>query len=73
MSVYKRSRTQSERTGGREALLCGLSRAREELAVAHRRFEQAQDPELIEASIFEMRALQARCAWLLRQLREGKE
>ncbi len=60
-------RQEPERTG----LQRELTRLREQLACARKRFDQAREPELVEASIFEINALQARCAWLLRQIREA--
>ena len=63
----RRDRGETEQTGLRRE----LTRLRTELTGARRRFEQAREPELVEASIFEINALQARCAWLLRQIREA--
>ena len=62
-----RSREESEQAGMQRE----LTRLRAELTGARRRFDQAREPELVEASIFEINALQARCAWLLRQIREA--
>lgn len=40
------------------------------LAGAHAAFDFASDPELTEACIFEIRALQARMNYLVRQIKE---
>ena len=47
-----------------------LLAAQGELAQAYRRFDQAVDPELVEACIFESNAVTARCNYLLRSIKE---
>ena len=44
--------------------------AQVELTLAYRRFDQAVDHELIEACIFEINAVTARCNYLLRAIKE---
>lgn len=67
MTMGSRTRRQAE-----NAVPDQLLRTRQALAEARRRFDQTREPELIEACIFEMNALQARCAWLQRRLREAE-
>jgi len=47
-----------------------LLAAQSELTQAYRRFDQAVDPELVEACIFEINAVTARCNYLLRSIKE---
>lgn len=54
-----------------QELLSDLSRAQEALSLAYARFDNAVEPELVEAAIFEINALRARCGYLLRVLKES--
>ena len=47
-----------------------LLTAQGELSQAYRRFDQAVDPELVEACIYEINAVTARCNYLLRVIKE---
>lgn len=54
-----------------QELLHDLAAAQEALALAYARFDNAVEPELVDAAIFEINALRARCGYLLRRLKEG--
>lgn len=43
-----------------------------QMRLARRAFEQAKDPEIISACVYEINALQERYVYLLRRLREEK-
>lgn len=47
-----------------------LLTAQGDLSQAYRRFDQAVDPELVEACIYEINAVTARCNYLLRVIKE---
>ena len=47
-----------------------LLTAQGDLSQAYRRFDQAVDPELVEACIYEINAVTARCNYLLRIIKE---
>lgn len=51
-------------------LLGDLAVAKAELAHAYARFDNAVEPELIEASIYEINAQRARYSYLIRRLKE---
>ena len=47
-----------------------LLAAQNNLSQAYRRFDQAVDPDLVDACIYEINALTARCNYLLRSMKE---
>ena len=47
-----------------------LRSAQGELALAYRRFNQAIEPELVEACVFQISAVKARCNYLIRAIKE---
>ena len=51
------------------ALKSALEEARGELAQAYCRFNAAVDPELVEACIYEISAIKARCNYLIRTIK----
>lgn len=52
-------------------LITALNYAWEQKTQAEQRFNLAEEPELINAAIFEMRAWEERCKYLNRKLREA--
>ncbi len=52
------------------ALRSELTSAQEELQQAYRLFNQAVDPELVEACVFQISAVKARCNYLIRAIKE---
>ena len=50
-------------------LLDGLERTRVQIQQAYLQFDTAGDPDLIESSVFEIKSLQARYSYLLRQVK----
>ena len=52
------------------ALKDELLKAQSDLTMAYRRFNQAVDPELIEACVYEISAVKARCNYLIRAIKE---
>ena len=54
----------------RRALLEGLGQTRALIAQAYAGFNAAGGPDLIESYVFEINALQARCSYLLRRVKE---
>lgn len=64
----KREETMAERD--RRELLGEVDRTQKSLQQAFACFNYVSDPDLIEASVFEINALQARYAYLLKQLKE---
>ena len=52
------------------ALRQELSAAQGELSQAYRQFNEAVDPELVESSIYQISAVQARCNYLIRAIKE---
>lgn len=46
-----------------------LSSAQSDLADAYRQFNQAVDPELVEACIYQISAVKARCNYLIRAIK----
>jgi len=53
-----------------QELMDSLQQAQYELTRAHAAFNDALDPELVEAAIFDTRACQSRVNYLLRQIKE---
>ena len=47
-----------------------LLEAQGDLAQAYRQFNQAVDPELVESCIYQIRAVKARCNYLIRAIKE---
>lgn len=54
-----------------ELLRQELRSAAQELALAYDRFDQASEPELVEACIYEIQAIHARYSYFYRAIREG--
>lgn len=54
----------------RRELMGDLNDARASLLAAYTSFDHAVEPELIEASIYEINAQRARCSYLIRRLKE---
>ncbi len=54
----------------RQEILEAMRQTREELHWARACFNDAKEPELVEACVFEMNALQARYSYLLRLAKE---
>lgn len=52
------------------ALREDLAAAQRDLQLAYHQFNQALDPELVEASIYEISAVKARCNYLIRAIKE---
>jgi hypothetical protein len=52
------------------ALKAELLAAQGDLALAYRQFNQALDPELVEACIYQISAVKARCNYLIRAIKE---
>lgn len=52
------------------ALKADLLAAQSDLADAYRQFDQALDPELVEACIYQISAVKARCNYLIRAIKE---
>ena len=52
------------------ALKASLSAAQEELTWAYCQFNEAVDPELVEASVYQISAVKARCNYLIRAIKE---
>ena len=50
-------------------LLDGLERTRVQIQQAYLQFDTVGDPDLIESSVFEIKSLQARYSYLLRQVK----
>ena len=61
---------QGQRQEARQVLLDALERTRVLLTQAHGDFNAASDPDLTESYIYEIKALQARYGYLLRQIKE---
>lgn len=59
------SREQSERL----ELMDGLERTRIQIQQAYLQFDAVKDPDLIESSVFEIKSLQAKYAYLLRRVK----
>jgi len=49
-----------------DPLLTEIRRVRRQMEAAYARFEMESDEDLVEAAIFEMNALHARCRYLLK-------
>ncbi len=67
-SSFKKKEQEQEK----QELLESLRQTREELRWARNAFNNAVEPELVEACVYEINALQARYAYFLRQAREQK-
>ena len=52
------------------ALKASLADAQTELMWAYRQFDEAVDPELVEACCYQISAVKARCNYLLRSIKE---
>ena len=66
---FSKKRPDPRETEHRE-LLGELHAAKAELERARRTFDYATEPELVEASVYELGALEARYSYALRRLRE---
>lgn len=53
----------------RSALMDGLEHTRLLMQQAYIQFDTAEDPDLVESAVFEIKALQARYAYLLRRVK----
>ena len=62
--------SEHEKLPEQQVLLDELAAAKAGLTAARSAFEQATEPELIEAAVFELGALEARYRFFLRRLRE---
>lgn len=51
------------------ALKASLETAREDLFLAYQDFNRAVDPELVEACVFQISAVKARCNYLIRSIK----
>ncbi len=67
-AFIRRQETEEERE--RRILLSELSRTRSAVQQAYVSFNSVKDPELVESFVFEINALQARYAYLLRRVKE---
>lgn len=59
-----------KRNSDEESILSQMRELREQIRLARLQFDQAIEPEIIEACVFEINALQARYAYFLRLARE---
>lgn len=67
-SVRKKDQIECEKE--KQEVLDAMQRTRLELKQAHESFNDAKEPELVEATVFEINALQARYAYYLRLAKE---
>ncbi len=70
LPFFKKTESESERE--KREILEAMRRTREELRMARAFFNDACEPELVEASVYEINSLQARYAYFLRLARELK-
>ncbi len=52
-----------------EELKAALTTAREDLFLAYQAFDRAVDPELVEACVYQISAVKARCNYLIRSIK----
>lgn len=52
-----------------DALKAALEAAREDLFLAYQDFDHAVDPELVEACVYQISAVKARCNYLIRRIK----
>ena len=50
--------------------MASLQQAQDQLSLAYLSFNDAVEPELVDASIYEIRAIQARSSYLLRKMKD---
>lgn len=50
-------------------LKAALHTAREDLFLAYQAFDRAVDPELVEACVYQINAVKARCNYLIRSIK----
>ncbi|MDR1157544.1 MAG: YaaL family protein [Oscillospiraceae bacterium] len=62
--------TREQEKQEQQEVLEAMRRTRQELCLARLNFNDARAPELVEASVYEINALQARYAYYLRLARE---
>ena len=62
-----------EREEARRLLQDGIQQTRAAIHQAYAAFNTAEDPDLIEAYVYEINALQAKHSYLLRQMRQLEE
>lgn len=67
---FKKTESDAERE--KREILVSLRQTREELRLARAYFNDACEPELIEASVYQINALQAQYAFFLRLAKELK-
>ena len=65
-------RQEEEAQQEKREILEALQTIRQDLRCARNQFNNANDPELVEACVYEINALQARYAYFLRLAREKK-
>lgn len=63
-------RREEEAGDDRKMILEAIKKTREHLRLARLSFDNVSDPDLVEASIYEINALQARYSYLLKKARE---
>jgi hypothetical protein len=66
-SMFRKHRQEDEEE---RALKDALMETREQLKYARIYFDNVADPELVDESVFEINALQARHSYLIRRLKE---
>ncbi len=54
-------------------LKAALNTAREDLFLAYQAFDRAVDPELVEACVYQISAMKARCNYLIRSIKACSE
>ena len=54
----------------RRAVLESLEKTQEQLRHAHTDFNRVSEPELVESAVYQINALQAKYAYLLRRIKE---
>jgi len=56
-----------------QILKAELQTAQGELALAYRQFNQAVDPELVESCVYQISAVNARCNYLIRAIKNRSQ
>ena len=64
-----RRQTESAQMLERRTMAEGLRQASVQLSQAYQNFNAARDPDLIESAVFEIKAMQARYSYFLRQVK----
>ena len=68
MNLFKKKESEEQRNI--RELIDALNEARDDIHVAQLQFDNATDPELVEASVYEISSAKARYNFLLRRARE---